>query len=193
MDNKPLSDEQITATLKAFEKALSGEEWESSAFLRVIKKKLEAIEGDFKTLVDARLAEVEEKESHHHTKRKPAQKQQVAFVLLYSSQGTNIRSWEQILANLPRQIVSRPIYPDEGSVKAAIQAKKNKANHAYTSIFIHEEDVLKLPEDKTPIDKTGVPLITLKDNVLRANQIVRFVHTTGVYTYSKARLIKDSE
>ena len=46
--------------------------------------------------------------------------------------------------------------------------------------------------DKTPVDKLGKPLLTLKDKSLSLDNINRFVHITGTYQYGQGRLVKNS-
>lgn len=117
--------------------------------------------------------------------------QQEVYVSLYSSDGTNLQSWERIIANLPRQMISRPIYSDEEQVRALIKSKENKVNEGYVAIYINKTDIIPLSQDKTLYDRLGSPLLTLKDRSLNTENITRFIHTSGQYTYYKGRLTKE--
>jgi intracellular multiplication protein IcmQ len=117
--------------------------------------------------------------------------QQEVFVSLYSSEGSVLQSWEPIVANLPKQMVSRPIYADEEDIKALIKTKEKKNNEAYVSMYIAQSDILILPSDRTPMDKLGKSLLILKDKSLSLDNINRFVHQSGVYRYVNGKLIKN--
>ena len=115
---------------------------------------------------------------------------QEIFISLYSADGANIRSWERILFNLPKQMVYRSIYTVEDDVKDLIKTKPNKNNEAYVSIYINPNDILMRPQDKTPLDKLGKPLLSLKDNSIGLDNINHFVHSSGTFRLFHGRLIK---
>ena len=103
-----------------------------------------------------------------------------------------MQSWERILMNLPKQMISRPIYDDEADIVALIKTKENKNNEAYVSMYISQGDILTISADRTPVDKLGKSLLTLKDKSLSLDNINFFVHQTGTYQYKQGRLIKNS-
>lgn len=189
-----LSPEQTDAILKALDEVISEGPWDKSNFLKAIGKNLQGLREEFVGHIHA-LQEFEKKQdnqssvSHEPIKHGQAE----IFVSLYSSNGTVLRTWERILATLPSQIISRPIYAKEMDVKTMIKAKENKANEAYVSIFIDETDILPLSMEKTPFDKLGKPLLTLKDRALRLENIKRFVHISGEYAFVHGQLIKQTE
>ena len=102
----------------------------------------------------------------------------------------NLQAWERIITNLPKQMLSRPIYALEEDVNNFIKTKENKNNEAYVSFYINPLDILTLATEKMHLDKLGKPLLTLKDNALILENIERFVHVTGEYQFVKGRLIK---
>ncbi|MDF1645973.1 MAG: Dot/Icm secretion system protein IcmQ [Legionellaceae bacterium] len=191
MTKNKLSEQQIKALLGAFQDTIEHGPWASSALLRVLGKKLQSIYDGFETDVGLDKQAVAKKESEHHSQKKPSDSQQEVFVALYSSDGANLKSWEQILINLPRQMVSRPIYEKEEEIKQAIRSRENPVNEGYVVIYINRSNVLSMPIDRTPKDRLGTPLLTLKDKSLSLDYIVRFMHVSGVYTYTRGRLIKD--
>lgn len=190
--NDKLTKSQTEAVLKALDDALEQGAWEESNFLRVIGKNLREIR-------DKLADEIANTAGKQKSALKSANKAllreglQEIFVTLYSTDGSSLQSWERILANLPKQMISRPIYAEEINVKNLIKSKENKMNEAYVAIFINQEDILSLPLDKVAIDKLGKPMMTLKDRALTIENISRFVHLSGTYSYSKGRLIKDSQ
>ncbi|HAT8593819.1 TPA: Dot/Icm secretion system protein IcmQ [Legionella pneumophila] len=186
-----LSDEQKETILKALNDAIEKGPWDKSNFLRVIGKKLIAIRDRFLKRIGAASQAKLKAESHLANRIALRSGQQEIYVSLYSSDGSNIQSWEKIVGSLPRQMISRPIYADEEDIKAILKTKENKQNEAYVAIYISQSDILHLSADKAPVDKLGKPLLTLKDKSISLDNISRFVHMSGVYRYSNGRLIKN--
>lgn len=187
-----LSKEQINSIKRALEDAIEQGPWAASSFLTAIGKKLQDLRDEFLAQVNSPTEDKMKESSLLATKMALRNGQQEIFIALYSFDGTNIQTWERILANLPKQMLSRPIYAKEEDAIALIRSKENKNNEAYVSIFINQGDILVLPSDKIPMDKLGKPLLTLKDKSLSTDNINRFVHESGVYTYSHGRCIKSS-
>lgn len=184
-----LTEQQTLAILKALEEAIETGPWEESNFLRVIGKNLREIRDDFvEQLGGSQGADKVKAESIDRAEPPPGR--QEVFIALYSSEGNNLQAWERILQNLPRQIISRPIYAEEEAVKSLIKSKENKINEAYVGIFINQTDVLSVAQDKIPLDKFGKPLLSLKDRTLNLEYVTRFVHYSGIYSYVRGRLIK---
>jgi intracellular multiplication protein IcmQ len=186
-----LSDQQIEAILKALDEAIKDGPWEQSNFLRAIGKNLNEIRENFVAQLGTRTQEQVKQDAYMVNRMALRSGQKEVFVSLYSADGSNIQSWERIVANLPRQMISRPIYADEEHVKEIIKTKENKQNEAYIGIFINQTDIIPLTPDKALSDKLGNPLLTLKDKTLDLENISRFVHTSGVYQFSRSRLIKE--
>jgi intracellular multiplication protein IcmQ len=188
-----LTKQQSDAILEALDKAIETGPWTESNFLRVIGKNLQEIRDNFATQINAKqnLAKsARETASANQTIQRASQ--QEVFIALYSFEGNNLQSWERILANLPRQIISRPIYAEEEGVKNLIKSKENKINEAYVAVYIDQTDILKVHEDKIAFDKFGKPLMNLKDRTLNVENITRFVHMSGTYSFIKGRLVKNS-
>ncbi|KTD75540.1 Dot/Icm secretion system protein IcmQ [Legionella waltersii] len=188
--NDDLSDEKAEAILKALNDAIEKGPWEKSNFLKVIGKNLVEVRDRFVSRIGSINQAKLQGDSNLANRVALRAGQQEIFISLYSSDGSNIQSWERIVANLPNQIISRPIYPDEEGVKDIIKTKDNKLNEAYVAIYINQLDILALHPDKAPADKLGKPLLSLKDKSINLENISRFVHVSGVYRYAGGRLIK---
>jgi intracellular multiplication protein IcmQ len=186
-----LTKQQVDDILKILDDLVALGGWESSAFLKVIGKKLQTIRDDFSSRTSSYRPDNSKITSNLANRVAIRSGQQEVFIALYSSDGSNIQSWERIVVNLPKQMVSRPIYANEEDVTQAVRGKENKINEAYVSIYVSQTDVLSMG-DKTPTDKQGKPLLTLKDKSLILSNINRFVHISGVYYYSHGRLVKES-
>ncbi|MBA2652765.1 MAG: Dot/Icm secretion system protein IcmQ [Tatlockia sp.] len=188
-----LTKQQSDAILQALNEAIETGPWDESNFLRALGKNLRGIRDDFANQMNSRddLAK-STRELAATTLSTQRESQQEVYIALYSSEGNNLQSWERILTNLPRQIISRPIYADEAEVLYSIKSKENKVNEAYVAIYISQTDILKLHQDKIPLDKFGKPLLSLKDRTLNLENVTRFVHLSGTYNYVKGRLVKNN-
>lgn len=190
--NDKLTKQQTDAILQALDKAITTGPWEESNFLRVIGKNLQEIRNNFANLLSGNQDVNQSDTTVQDNRAAQRASQQEVFIALYASDGNNLQSWERILANLPRQLISRPVYTEELNVQNLIKSKENKVNEAYVAVYISQSDILTLPSDKIPCDKFGKPLLTLKDRSLNLDNISRFIHLSGTYNYQKGRLIKNS-
>jgi intracellular multiplication protein IcmQ len=113
------------------------------------------------------------------------------FIAVYCAEGANVRRWESVLSNLPKQVVGRPIYKREKDIKDIIAAKENQINDGYIIAYVTEMDILKPSfRDKAVTDRFGHELIRLKDNMLKLENITKLVHLTGEYAYKNGKLTR---
>jgi intracellular multiplication protein IcmQ len=185
-----LTPEQKEEILRSLDSAIEKGPWEESNFLHVIGKNLQKIRDSYATYTKVDSAAKESQEAMLARKIALRSGQQEVFVGLYSSEGSNLQSWERILANLQNQVISRPIYANELDVQTFIKSKENKINEAYLSIFIQKDAILPLPPDKIPQDRLGKPVLTLKNKALQVENIQYFCHLFEKYHYVKGRLQK---
>jgi intracellular multiplication protein IcmQ len=187
-----LSEKQTDAILKALDDALKEGPWDDSNFLRVIGKNLREIRDGFANQLNSKEQEKAKLASNLANRVALRSGQKEIFIALYSFDGSNLQSWERIIINLPKQTVSRPIYENEEDIRAIIKTKENKNNEGFVSIYVNQSDILPMTPDKTPVDKLGKPLLTLKDKVLSLDNINYFAHVTGTYQLAQGRLIKNT-
>ena len=186
-----LSEQQVQAILKALDDTIAKGPWDESNFLKVIGKDLREIREGLHEYIASRK-QAPSLSSYVSNPKIQGIGQQEVFISLYSAEGRLIQSWERIVHNLPRQMLSRPIYENEKDIINAIKHKENKINEAYVCVYINSNDILVLHEDKTPKDKLGNKLLVLKDKALQLENITRFVHLTGEYQYLHGRLHKNN-
>lgn len=184
-----LTDQQNEEILKALNDALENGPWDKSNFLKVIGKNLKDIRDGFSNQVNAHSRMQLKADSNLANRVALRSGQREVYVSLYSAEGAKLQSWERIVANLPHQMISRPIYADEEDIKAALKLKENKLNEAYVAIYIHQTDILPVSPEKASVDKLGKVLLSLKNNALNLENISRFVHQSGVYRYEQGRLV----
>lgn len=180
------SDTRALNVLNALDEVLAKNLWNESNFLKIIQKNLQDIRNEF-----AATVEVKEENLLLETKIENQYKDlKEIYISLYSSDGGQLSSWERIIMNLPRQLISRPIYAAEEDIKYLIRSKINKVNEGYVAVYISEKDILETAADKILKDKFGKALLNLKDKALDLNKISRFVHASGEYAVQKGRLVK---
>jgi intracellular multiplication protein IcmQ len=177
-------------TLQALNEVLIAKSWDESSLITMIHKKLSVMRDDIAT----KIAKAEEGETGspeylaHRAHLSTSHK--LVYISLYSVEGVSLDSWERIIANLQRQIVSRPVYANEEDVQNIIKTKEKKINEAYVSFYVNQLDVLELHADKIPLDKLGKPMLVLKDKAIDLENIEYFFHLSGKYRYSRGRLSK---
>lgn len=185
-----ISKQQAEEILESIDKTIKNGPWDKSNFLKAIGKNLQEIRDDFHHKIHAEAETIKKQEHISQPTLKPGQIE--IFVSLYSTNGSSLQTWERILMNLPKQIISRPIYADEEAIKTVIKSKENRLNEAYISLFISETSLLELPQDKISYDKLGQPLLTLKNNAIHIENINRFEHTSGTYLFVNSRLLRQT-
>lgn len=188
--SEKITKEQAESILAELNNAIIKGPWENSNFLRLVGKNLSAIRDDFAKQLDESIALAEQRHQKNQGKISHHQGLRKIYIGLYSSEGNNIHTWENIIYNLPRQIISRPIYANEEDARYAMLARENKLNQSYVTVFIDPSDIIVMPDDKIPKDKHGKALLTLKDRALKLENIIIFTHALGEFDYLKSRLIK---
>lgn len=179
--------------LAALDKSIASGSWNETNFILIIGKKLKEMRAnlaedikDFENNSEFSSDELAKNLAMQNSLRE-------VFISLYSVDGAKLSNWEQIVVNLRKQVISRPVYAAQEEVIAFLKTKEKKINEAYVSIFVKNDDILQLRDDKVQVDKLGQKLLVLKDNSISLDCINYFVHLTGKYKYSRGRLIKESE
>ena len=189
MTNK-LTDEQNQAILHAINKAIDDGPWDKSTFLKAIGNNLTRIRDDFLNQLGAKSPAQLRAEAQAAQQSAARADQLEVFVALYSSDGANMQVWERIVANLPTQMISRPIYEHENEVKEIFRFKGDRVNDAYVAMYINKTDILPLPSDKVLVDRLGKKLLSLRDRALNLTNLTRFCHISGTYEWVKGTLVK---
>lgn len=189
--NKKLTEEQYAAVLSALDEALSQGEWTSSSFLIQIGLKLKKIRDDFaQSQMDEDFSR-QEISSELLKQQADSRSQMIkVFIALYAYDGGELPSWERVIANLPTQMVSRPVYANEEDLLAILRMKAKSVNDAYVSVYILPSDIIERQSEKGVFDKSGVPLLSIKNNAVKLSNLDVFVHQTGTYHYVKGHLVR---
>lgn len=105
----------------------------------------------------------------------------LAYVHLYNTQGTVVRSWKNIIH--PKAFfdysVNRPIYNEKKHIEAFVCAKINKAQHGYLTVVVKKERVTS--QDGSLKDAMGNPLIKVKEGSLVYEKMLSFTHIDCEY------------
>lgn len=176
--------------LTAVETTIEQGDWEANNYLRLVGQKLQTIREQYREALPRDNEDKSFATANLIQRVAMRSGQQEVFVSLYSSDGSVLGNWERILSNLPRQIISRPIYTNEEDIKAFIKSKENPKNEAYVALFVNQSDILQLSQEKIPHDKFGKPLLSLKDNAIDLNNLTRMIHMDAIYTISEGRIVK---
>lgn len=186
MADDPLS--KAKKMLEALNNTLNIGSWSEGSFILMLGKKIRTLRDDLAAQI-TKYEETELSSPEYLAHRAHLSASHVlVYVSLYSLEGVNIGSWEQIIANLPRQIVSRPVYANEEDVQNIIKTKDKKINEAYAAFYVDSDAILNVATDKTTLDKLGKPILVLRDNAINLENIEYFVHLSGKYQYSRGRL-----
>src|ERR1700722_9147682 len=121
-----LSDEQNKSILEALNHAIEKGPWDQSNFLKVIGKNLIEIRDDYLKQLGTSSHEQLKADRLAANRLASRSSQQEIYISSYFAEGANLHAWERIIANLPRQLISRPIYAEEEDLKALIKTKENK-------------------------------------------------------------------
>lgn len=116
------------------------------------------------------------------------------YVALYLANGDKLPEWERVLGLLSTKSIGRPIYQNENDVRAFIASRPMRTKDAYVVVHVKEGDIIK-PRDRDYYnkDRTGRPLLLVKEEAIKINNIVKFVHNTGTYHYDNGRLVKQDD
>lgn len=113
--------------------------------------------------------------------------QQLVYVHLFNTAGKNMTRWLNILSprNLIEYSVNRPIYAEEVQVQAYIRSRPQLDEHAYIVIKVDHAAVLS----EHAIDPLGQPLLKLKENTLKIEHVIDFVHNGHRYKLRDGQLV----
>ena len=81
--------------------------------------------------------------------------------------------------------VNRPIYTDKAHVEAFIRSKANKVQHAFLTVAMPKDAVMKAGGPDSSKDTLGHPLIKIKEGSLRFNRVITFTHNNHDYSVSE--------
>lgn len=203
MDSKSEQRKTARNLLDALDETIEKGPWEKTVFLGAIGKKLKEVRFNLKNrlrFLDPSFEEVTQETAAIQTintatsgepaVHSPAADQTEAFVSIYNAEGINLLKWEKILLTLEKQFVTRPVYATEKEMRAVMRTKINRRNDAYISFYLLKTDITPPKDGKAPLDRQGNALLLLKDTALKLQNINRFYHESGIYSYQNNTLTR---
>lgn len=178
--------QHVKQVIDILDKLLEKGDWQASLFLRTAEKDLKALREQGLNL----LTEEEQTEQtvNHHQHLLDNNKLKV-FILLYQVRNQPQRQWQQAVNALVGHAISRPIYSDEPSVNEVLRAKKDKRTYAYATVYVDKEDVLEPLSGNPKQDAAGHPLLTLREDAVKLENIVEFIYQERRYQCIEGKIM----
>ena len=109
--------------------------------------------------------------------------EKLVYVYLYNTQGILLKTWMKMLN--PKVFyeysVNRPIYAEKSQIESFIRNKPNKSQHAYLTIVVKANDIVKTTEAEPLKDAIGNPLIKVKEGSLHVERLISFTYDKHDY------------
>lgn len=189
MPNK-LNTEQKTKLLQLLEEAVKHDaelraNYQVGDKFRFIRDRLNALLLN----VQEQLAELEKK--NEEKKDTLAEDEMVVYVYLFNAQGILVQTWQKLLtpAVFYDHSVNRPVYTDKTQIEAFIRSKPNHIQHAYFTIAIPKQVVIKTAGTESLKDALGQPVIKIKEGSLQFNRFMSFTHNGHDYVLNEAGVL----
>ncbi|EKE01730.1 MAG: IcmQ [uncultured bacterium] len=170
-------DEIVSRTKKVIDGVLAEGDWEHSVFLKVEAAKLRLLCDELGKLVRYKGqglgSEFVVNKTSDRRAVSPGWSQ--VFILLYQANDTDLYSWYRTIKTLTEHSVSRPAYKDESHAQEFIRSKTAGVEHnGYAVVNVKDEDFYDA--EAAPVDAYGHQLFVLKENSVKLENIVEFVH-----------------
>jgi len=114
------------------------------------------------------------------------------YVLLFQQQGHDLKKWAQLLGNIERYILGRPIYEHEDDAQKVIRIKMSEEQEGYIKLAVAQsawEKALNMPER---MDRYGNRLVSLAAGTAKSEHILEFVHGKKRYHFIEGELVNVS-
>lgn len=111
----------------------------------------------------------------------------LVYIHLFNSQGMVLQTWQKMVVAsvFYDHSVNRPIYADRDSIESFIRSKTNKAQHAFLTMAVEKQFILKLDEAAQPKDAVGNMLIKVREGSLKFNRLIAFTHNGHEFTVNE--------
>lgn len=173
--------------LTSIDKAIQEGRWDSGLFYKnVLKRLLKMREYVIDQLPDENETAVDVSSQDIMLQHKEGY--ELVYVAIYQAEGNKLDRWLSVIRTLNERCMSRPVYPDEAQVQETMRSKRSR-NHAYVVVWIKKTDIISSPNGNIFKDQLGHELVTLKDNSLKLNNIIEFVHDGRRYLFKEDRLL----
>ncbi len=153
------------------------EQYQIGDRFRFVKDRLRALADELEQSANQRLA------YKAKNLKELAADEVIVYVYLYNTQGLQFRTWQNLVTAkvFYEYSVNRPIYSDKSHIEALLRTKSNSAQHAFLSIAVKADQLIKLPLETAPKDVAGNPVIKVKEGSLRFEKLLTFTHQDQEY------------
>lgn len=169
--------------IDTIDRIMAAGDWEDSLFLKNTVKPLRLLRAE---ALEIRAKLKAEEEVRQGKRRALKENQVLVYVQLYQAGEVNINKWALVLRNLSRSVQGRPVYAEEALVNQSIRAKQNPMHQAYAVIAVAQSAVML--DQQTQEDRTGIPLVAMKEAAVQNQNILELVYLNQRYAYTKGQL-----
>lgn len=175
--------------IETIDHILAAGDWEDSLFLRNTVRPLRELRAQAVALKEQLEAEQQVKEGQKSALQ-PGQR--LVYISVYQAGSGQLIQWEMLLRSLPRYVQGRPIYASEEDIQKALRARQNSVSEAYVVVMVNDADILDQTK-KPRIDRLGLPILDLKENAIKIENIIEFVYLNQHYAFRNGKLILRTE
>jgi Dot/Icm secretion system protein IcmQ len=177
VEQVPLAPNEIAKkVIEVIDGLLTTGSWDSSVFLKASAARLRGL----RTQAE-RLSHFGEKKQSDTPVGKALERRAVpsgytqVFILLYQVDGANLQGWSRNIKTLIDYSVTRPAYKDESFAKEAVRSKvASIERNGYVVVNVKNDAFYSA--EQAPTDNFGHQLFVLKENSIKLENIVEFVH-----------------
>lgn len=192
-DDEKLVDVKIGQKLiEVLDSLLNSDEWDSSLFLKTVKKRLQDLRANAYTAVDEGIRESAKIGKDFGTVQELPPGYIKVYILLYQTEGNKLTNWQYSIKSLVGHNVSRPTYREERYAQELIRSKKDAEHYGYAIIHIPEDGIYQFTQVSK--DTLGHDMLMLKEGTVKLNNIEGFVHANKKrYKFFDGELIYEGE
>lgn len=195
-DDIDLEKEQENILHEKLKSLLAKGPWDQGKFFEGIKQNLQAICDNYEEMLGlkpkAKAAVPSDFAANEQVGSEESLEMNI-FISLHNSRGGEqdaIKTWENLLLTIGRQVINRPIYAKEEDVQAFIRSAKDPNKEAYVCAVILKRNLMAPPGGVDLLDREGRKLLTVKEGTVSREDVQRFVHISGTYQYQKDKLVR---
>lgn len=176
--------------LDVLKKAIKEPFWEESKFLKANKEELIKLQDQFNQRLELEQGYLSNLGVTNAKKAVDLHTGQMkVYVSIYNTEGNNLEKWAKIILSLIGSVVTRSVYRVEDDVKNFIRSKPIPAKEGYLVVYLGNGAILEPPDNRPPLDRDGHELLLIKDGSIIRDNVLEFVHVSGIYNLKYNRLV----
>ncbi len=177
-----------TNIISEFDKAIDSNIWDKNSLLKKHKKKLQLLKDKFVSEID--IDNYMKKEKNLSNKKPKNRTGQLKiFISLYNPEDDNLEKWFLVIQGVINSVITRPVYRVEDDIKSVINSGDESAHEGYIVVYVNNSDLINAQDTNVPHDDLGNELSVLRDNCIKKDNIIAFVHNAQSYALKEKKLI----